>query len=560
MHTIRINRAKRLADEPHSGHNRYHPDITPVLEVAEGEEVILETRDALDGQLAPDATVADLASVEANLVHPLTGPVLVKGAKPGDMLEIEFVDIIPQPTAFSAIVPGLGFLRDLMTTPFVVNWKIRDGWATASEIPGVRIPGAPFMGISAVAPSVQKLKEWTEREQRALDAGGFVLPPDEAGAVPSGRCGLEGLRTLPPRENGGNFDVKQLTRGAKLLLRVFVEGALFSTGDAHFAQGDGEVCVTAVEMGSTAAIRFKIHKDLAKKRTFAGPVFSHSGYFADPRNSVPENFLGVMGMPINAKGEIEARFDPRSPQCGPQHDDLTAGARLQPRASIHYMQRCRRSSRVQCCRCAKLRRVSTFARAYFRRKLIALLLGGKAIPPDGTSTKWLDLLKEITPGITRVAVIRDPTVPFTNGQLGAIQSAAPSFRVEVRPLGARGASEIERGIAAFASGSNGGLIVLGTTVTFANRNLIFTLPPKLDCPRSTLVATTSPMAALCPTAPTGPTNTVARLATSTAFSKARSQPIYQCKRPRNTSLSSISRPRRLLASTCHRNYSPAPTR
>jgi hypothetical protein len=64
MHTIRINRAKRLADEPHSGHNRYHPDITPVLEVAEGEEVILETRDALDGQLAPGATVADLASVD----------------------------------------------------------------------------------------------------------------------------------------------------------------------------------------------------------------------------------------------------------------------------------------------------------------------------------------------------------------------------------------------------------------------------------------------------------------------------------------------------------------
>jgi formamidase len=122
---LRINRAKRLADEPRSGHNRYHPDITPVLEVAEGEEVVLETRDALDGQLGPDATVANLASADANLVHPLTGPVFIKGAKPGDMLEIEFVDIVPQPTAFSAIVAGLGFLRDLMTTPFVVNWKIR---------------------------------------------------------------------------------------------------------------------------------------------------------------------------------------------------------------------------------------------------------------------------------------------------------------------------------------------------------------------------------------------------------------------------------------------------
>ena len=139
MHAIRIDRAKRLAEEPHSGHNRYHPDIVPAMEVAEGEEVTLETRDALDGQLGPDAAVADLATADANLIHPLTGPVFVKEARPGDMIEVEFIDIVPQPTAFSAIVPGLGFLRDIMKTPFVVNWKIRDGWATAAEIPGVRI-------------------------------------------------------------------------------------------------------------------------------------------------------------------------------------------------------------------------------------------------------------------------------------------------------------------------------------------------------------------------------------------------------------------------------------
>jgi formamidase len=305
-HAIRIDRAKRLAAEPHSGHNRYHPDIAPVLEVAEGDEVVLETRDALDGQIGPATTLADLGGLDANLVHPLTGPVFVKGAEVGDAIGVEFLDIVPQPTAFSAIVPGLGFLRDVMTTPFLVHWTIRDGWATAPEIPGVRIPGAPFMGISATAPSAQKLKDWTEREQRALDAGGFVLPPEAAGAVPGGRCGLEGLRTLPPRENGGNFDVKQLTKGAKLLLPVFAKGALFSTGDAHFAQGDGEVCVTAVEMGATVAVRFKIHKGLANKRTFAGPVFSHAGYFTDPKFAAPENFLGVMGMPINAKGEIES--------------------------------------------------------------------------------------------------------------------------------------------------------------------------------------------------------------------------------------------------------------
>jgi formamidase len=306
MHSVRIDRGKPLAEEPHLGHNRYHPHIAPVVEVGEGEEIALETRDALDGQIKPGMAAADLASIEAGAVHPLTGPVYVKGAEGGDIIEIEFTDIVPQPTAFSAIVPGLGFLRDVFTEPFLVHWRLHDGWATSDQIPGVRIPGAPFMGVSAVAPSAAKLAEWTQREQRVIDRGGFAFPPDPAGAVPTGPCGLSGLRTLPPRENGGNFDVKQLTKGAKLYLPVFMEGALFSTGDAHFAQGDGEVCVTAVEMGATAIVRFKLHKGLANARKFTSPVFSRTSYFTDPRFAAPERFLGVMGMPINSAGEIEA--------------------------------------------------------------------------------------------------------------------------------------------------------------------------------------------------------------------------------------------------------------
>jgi formamidase len=306
MHSIRIDRGKRLAEEPGGGHNRFHPDIVPVVEVGEGEEVALETRDALDGQLKRGTTVADFPSLDVGAVHPLTGPVFVKGAAPGDLLEIEFTDIIAQPVAFSAIMPGLGFLRDVMTEPFLVHWEIRDDWATSTEIPGVRIPGAPFMGVSGVAPSSAKLAEWTAREQRVIDGGGLAFPPDAAGAVPSGPCGLTGLRTLPPRENGGNFDVKQLTKGSKLLLPVFKEGGLFSTGDGHFAQGDGEVCVTAVEMGATAVVRFRVHKGLADRRKFTAPVFSRASYFIDPRYGVPERFLGVMGMPINQAGEIEA--------------------------------------------------------------------------------------------------------------------------------------------------------------------------------------------------------------------------------------------------------------
>lgn len=306
MHAIRIDRTKPLAEEPHVGHNRYHPDIEPVAEVAEGEEIALQTRDALDGQIRPGMADADLAGVNPGVVHPLTGPVFVKGAEPGDVLEIEFTDIIAEPVAFSCIVPGLGFLRDVMTDPFLVHWQIKDGWATSPQIPGVRIPGAPFMGVSAVAPSAQKLAEWTAREQRVIDRGGMALPPDPGGAVPTGPCGLAGLRTLPPRENGGNFDAKQLTKGAKLFLPVFKEGGLFSTGDGHFAQGDGEVCVTAVEMGATAVVRFKVHKGLATRRKFSAPVFSRETYFTDPRFAAPERFLGVMGMPIDAAGEIEA--------------------------------------------------------------------------------------------------------------------------------------------------------------------------------------------------------------------------------------------------------------
>ena len=124
MPAIRIDRSKPLAAEPRCGHNRYHPEIAPVVEVGEGEEVVIETRDALDGQITPRSTVADFANINVGAVHPLTGPVFVKGAKPGDLLEIEFVDIVAQPTAFSAIMPGLGFLRDVMTEPFLVHWQL----------------------------------------------------------------------------------------------------------------------------------------------------------------------------------------------------------------------------------------------------------------------------------------------------------------------------------------------------------------------------------------------------------------------------------------------------
>jgi formamidase len=303
MKSISIDRTQPLRNEPKTGHNRWHPDIPPVIEVDEGEEVALETRDAVDGYLHSKSTEADFPGMPVAAIHPLTGPVLIKGARPGDLLEVEFVEIIPQRWAFTAIVPGLGFLRDVMTTPYLVQWDIVDGWATARQLPGVRIPGAPFMGISGVAPSRQQLETWTRREADLLARGGFVFPPDPDGAVPaSGAPATQGLRTLPPRENGGNFDVKQLTKGARLLLPVAVEGALFSTGDGHFAQGDGEVCVSAVEMGATCVARFRLHRGDAERRGIRWPRFQRTDYFVDPRWAVPQRFVATMGMPVDEKG------------------------------------------------------------------------------------------------------------------------------------------------------------------------------------------------------------------------------------------------------------------
>jgi formamidase len=306
-HAIRIDRRKALREEPHTGHNRWHPNIPPVLKVEPGDTVVLETRDAFDGAVTSESTAPDLQHVDLNLVHPLTGPVFINGAEPGDLLEIHIVEIAPQPFGFTTIVPGFGFLRDFFPTPFLVKWTIQDGFAMAADLPGVRIPGGPFMGVMGVAPSDELLARLTAREDDLLRRGGAVLPPNAHGAVPAGEpIASESLRTIPPRETGGNFDIKQLTAGATLLLPVYVLGALFSAGDSHFAQGDGESCGTAVEMGATLTVRFGLRKGVAAQRRIQRPRFERQEYFLDPRFAVPRRFFATTGMPITRDDRNES--------------------------------------------------------------------------------------------------------------------------------------------------------------------------------------------------------------------------------------------------------------
>ena len=306
-HTVRIDRSKPLRDEPHTGHNRWHPDIPPALRVDPGDTVALETRDAFDGAITPDMTAADFHRIDLNVVHPLTGPVFINGAEPGDLLEVHILDIAPQPFGFTIIVPGFGFLRDFFPTPFLVKWQIEGGVATSPDLPDVRIPGAPFMGVMGVSPSRELRVQLVAREDELLRRGGAVLPPSALGAVPAAEpIASEALRTIPPRETGGNFDIKQLTAGTTLLLPVYTPGALFSAGDSHFAQGDGESCGTAVEMAATLTVRFGLRKGVAARRRIQRPQYERQDYFTDPRFAVPQRFFATTGMPITREGRNES--------------------------------------------------------------------------------------------------------------------------------------------------------------------------------------------------------------------------------------------------------------
>ena len=315
MKAIRIDRSRRLKEQPHTGHNRWHPDIQPILEVEPGEEVVVETRDARDGQIHAGTTVADLASQDQKSGHPLTGPIYLSGAAPGDMLEVEYLDIVPEPYGWTRFHPRAGFLRDLFPSSYLVHWRIDGGWATSEQIPGVRVPDGCFMGTAGLAPSRAQLKVWSEREAALHARGGPGNPPDAQDAVPAVEpIASEGLRTTPPRENCGNLDAKQLTRGSRLMIPVAVKGGLFSIGDGHFAQGDGECCVSAIEIGATVSLRFRLHSGEAARRDIRWPRYTYASDHGAERPGTLGRRIATIGVPLRADGQQEG-------------EDLTLAAR-----------------------------------------------------------------------------------------------------------------------------------------------------------------------------------------------------------------------------------------
>lgn len=293
------------ADDPNCM-NRYHPAIPPVATARPGQLILFETRDALDSELNVNSLGKDLAAVDLNLVHPLTGPVYIEGAKRGDVLAVTLIDVDPDEYGYTTIVPGFGFLRDRYTEPFIANWRLNRLEAVSDQMPGVAIPMNGFMGTVGTLPGPDEVDAWLARESQLAEVGGIALPPQPTGARPPAICGPNGshkdkcLRTIPPRENGGNMDVKQMVVGTTLLLPCYVDGCGLFVGDVHYAQGDGEVAGTAIEMGAKVTVRTQIRRGMLSMIR-GGPHFEGGSQL---KKLEPDQFYATVGYPFKKAGEV----------------------------------------------------------------------------------------------------------------------------------------------------------------------------------------------------------------------------------------------------------------
>src|SRR5689334_15328636 len=227
--------ARTLHDVPADAFNYVWDNAIPaVLEVEDGDEVQLTLRDASDEQIGRDSDAGAVASLDFTHVNPVSGPVYVKGARPGDVLAVEILELRPRDWGWTAIIPGFGLLADEFSDPWLRISRVEEGERRVAFADGVTLPFEPFPGTIGVA-----------------------LPePGEHSVV-------------TPSVWGGNMDVKHLRAGTTLCLPVGGEGALISVGDTHAAMGDGEVCGTAVEAAMDITVRLSVRRDM----TIAAPQY-----------------------------------------------------------------------------------------------------------------------------------------------------------------------------------------------------------------------------------------------------------------------------------------------
>lgn len=203
--------------------------VEPRLEIEAGDTVVLECAEPC-GQVTSRWTAQELGQIDFSKIHALTGSIFVKGAMPGDVLEVEILDMKHKGWGWTGHLKGFGLLQDDFNFEYIHHWQLDDDGCHSTELDFIHLPFEPHPGCMGVAP----------RED--------------------GR-----LNTVPPRANGGNMDVRDMTIGSTIWLPVFVEGALFASGDCHSAQGQGEVCGTGIESPMTMTLRFNVRKNTKLK-------------------------------------------------------------------------------------------------------------------------------------------------------------------------------------------------------------------------------------------------------------------------------------------------------
>ena len=231
-------------------HSRWNRNLEPRIEIASGDAVHIECLDSTGAQVRPATTLDQFLGIDRSRIHALTGPIFITGSAPGDTLEIEVLEVNHKGWGWSSVIPGLGFLKERFAEPFLFHWALEDD-ITRSLYPAI-VALRPFCGVMGVAPA---------------EDGEF--------------------RTRPPGLFGGNMDVRELCAGASLYLPVLNAGALFSAGDAHAAQGDGEVCINGIECPADVTLRFRVHK----KRALSGPLIESAETKAP--DAAPDSWIVV---------------------------------------------------------------------------------------------------------------------------------------------------------------------------------------------------------------------------------------------------------------------------
>ena len=321
-----LDSSKKFEDQEKLGHNRWHPEIPPVASVKPGDCFRVHCREWFDGAIVNNDSADDIRNAPMSTVHKLSGPFAVEGATPGDLLILDILDVGPIPQEDSGPLAGQGwgytgifaknnggaFLTEQFPDAYKAVWDFKGQVATSRHIPEVAFTGLIHPGVIGTAPSAELLAKWNTREAALIATDPhrvppLALPPEPKdavlGSVPANdfdRVAGEAARTAPPRENGGNQDIKNLSKGSRIFYPVYVNGANFSVGDLHFSQGDGEITFCgAIEMGGFV----DLHVDIIKGGMETYGVSEHAIFMpgiVEPRFS---EWLAFSGTSVTLDGQ-----------------------------------------------------------------------------------------------------------------------------------------------------------------------------------------------------------------------------------------------------------------